>query len=253
MTRYQVWLDGLGLQDVHPAIRVLDVQEETPSRQFTTASRALGDGQFVTRRSRNSLSITVRFAIREYSPARRKAIMQDIRAWAQGRWLSLGDRPGQRLLVEAETLPAVQSALKWTDACSVSFIACASPYWEEAIPVPAGQASPVITPPGDAPCCPLDLRWKCGSTSGKITLSVTTPLSSIVFSDLPINTGQELIISHENGFLSATVNGADVLACRTPQSSDDLLLNCRKANAVTVSVTGASTGDYTLSARGRWL
>lgn len=253
MTRYQVWLDGQGLMDIHPAIRIIDVQEDAPSRQFATASRAGGDGQFVTRRSRNSLTVTVRFAIREYSPAGRKAIMQQVRAWAGGRWLTLGDRPGQRLLVEVSELPGVHSALKWTDVCTVSFIACASPYWEEAVPVRTGPDAPTLSPVGDAPCCPLDFRWVCRSSTDKVTLTITTPMSSITFSGLPVANGQEVCISHEQGVLCATVNGSDALPWRTPHSSDDLLLHCGRANSVSVIISGATPGDYTLSARGRWL
>lgn len=253
MTRYNVWLDGLGLQDIDPAIYITDIQEHAPAQLISTSALASGSGMHVTRQNRQSLTVTVLFAIRARDPVRRKTVMQAIRHWAGGRYLTLNDRTGQRLAVETRNLPAIQSALRWTDTCSVSFTAYAVPFWEEASPVQSSAASPVLTPAGDAPSCPMDIRWRSTLSASAATLTVTTPLSSITFDNLPIASGQELVITHEQGVLSATVSGADVLPFRTPDSSDDLLLACGQANSVTIRVNGSAAQNYTLSARGRWL
>lgn len=253
MTRYNVWLDQLGLQDIDPAIYITDVQEQPSSQLFTTAARAGGDGLFLTRRARQSLSVTVCFAIRETRPERRQAILQKVRAWAQqGSYLSTSDRPHQRLRVEPEVLPALQSALKWTEALSLTFTAYTAPYWEEDVPATATSAHPMLTLPGDAASAPLDLRWPCTATETG-TLTITTPMSGITFQDVPLAAGQELIISHESGWLTATLGGVDVLPFRTPDSSDDLLLPCGQTSTVSFTLNGAAAEGCTFSARGRWL
>ena len=250
MTRYKVWLDQQGLQDLDPAIHIIDLQEQPPSQLLSTAARAQGDCVFLARRTRQSLSVTVRFAIREPRPARRQAILQKVRTWAQGSYLSTGDRPQQRLKVQAENLPTLSSALQWTDALSITFTAYEAPFWEDA--QPTTSATSTLYLPGDAPAAPVDMRWVCSSnTPAEVTIA--TPLSSITFRDLPLKAGQELVISHESGVLTATIDGADVLPSRTPESSDDLLLPCGQTSTVTVTADGVEASGCIFSARGRWL
>ena len=250
MKRYQVWLDGRNLHDIDPAIRVIDVKEHVPACRLDVLPRAMGDGQHVTRRSRDALSVTVSFVIREYAPQRRKAILQEILVWAQGSVLQLGDRPGQQLTVEADALPSLQSALKWTEACAVTFTARNIPYWEASFP--AESTTAVLEPQGNVPCCPLDIRWTSQQT-GNITLAIETPLSRMVFSDMPVSVGQTFVVFHTAGLLAATVAGQDALPFRTPESSDDLLIPCGTGSTVTITVDGTPAAGYTLSARGRWL
>ena len=250
MTRYKVWLDQQGLHDIDPAICILDLQEQPPSQLLSTAARAEGDGVFLARRVRQSLSVTVRFAIREPHPARRQAILQKVRTWAQGSVLSTGDRPQQRLKVQAESLPTLSSALKWTDALSLTFTAYEVPFWEDA--QPTTSTVPTFYLPGDAPAAPLDMRWSSAISTPHV-VTITTPMSSITFRDLPLHAGQELTISHETGVLTATIDGADVLTHRTPESSDDLLLPCGQANTVTVTADGTDVSGSIFYARGRWL
>ena len=77
ITRYRVWLDGQGLSEMDPSIIVTDVTESEPEMHLSAVARAQGDGMLVTRRSRRSLSVTVRFLIREYNPLRRSAGCSD--------------------------------------------------------------------------------------------------------------------------------------------------------------------------------
>lgn len=252
MTRYNVWLNGLGLQDIDPAIHITDVQEHAPEPLLTTAVRALGDGLHTLRRTRQSLSVAVRFAVREYQPARRSAILQRIRAWAlQGGSLSIGNRPGQRLMVDPAALPTSHSALRWTEELTLLFTARTTPYWEEAYPTQASAPATLVLP-GDAPAAPMELRWCCTS-SASVDLTITTPLTSMTFRELPALIGKELVISHEAGVLTAFIGETDVLPFRTPESSDDLLLPCGVSSLVSVQVNGADAQGCTVAARGRWL
>lgn len=251
MTRFQVWLNGMSLQDVDPSIRITDVQELAPNQLTVTASRAGGDGLRLLHRTRQSLSVTVRFTIREYSPARRKAALTAVLAWArQGGWLTLGDRPGQRLHVAADTLPYLESALGWTKELFLGFTAYESPYWEENASTlfPAGRK---VLLPGNAPSAPADFRWIV--PGGSVDLRIETPLSCIHLDGLSTVSGQTLALTHTAGLPVITLDGKDMLAWRTPDSSDDLLLPCGEASTVAVSCNGAAVDDCTVTARGRWL
>lgn len=244
MSRYDVWLNGRALHGLDPCLCITDMQELPPQQLLTTAARALGDGVHVLRQARQRLSVEVRFVIRAYAPARRKAVLQLVQAWAgSGGVLTLGDRPGQQLKVIVQELPQLQSALRWTEELSLTFTACQCPYWEQRIPT---QFTPgAVTLPGNGPNAPVDFQWT--SPGGVASFRAETPLSRLVL-ELPTTTGQVLTLTHQAGVPVMALDGVDVLPYRTPDSSDDLLLPCGCAS--TISVT---EGDCTLWARGRWL
>lgn len=252
MTRFRIWLDGLGLQDIDPSIRIIDVQEHTPQQAQTTAAKAAGDGLHVLHRRRESLSVEIRFAIRDQHPDRRSAILQKVKAWAsQGGSLSVSHRPGLRLMVIPGQLSNF-SSLRWTENLALTFTACHVPYWEDAHPTQATVSPAALFLPGDAPAAPMDLRWR-SSLSGQLALTITTPLSSITFRNVQVTADQELLISHDAGVLTATLDGTDLLPHRTPESSDDLLLPCGQTSTVSVTANGEAVQGCTLIARGRWL
>ena len=252
MTRFRIWLDGFGLQDIDPSIHIIDVQEHTPQQALTTAAKAAGDGLHVLHRCRESLSVEIRFAIREQHPARRSAILQKIKAWArQGGSLSAGHRPDLRLMVIPGQLSNF-SSLRWTEPLALIFTACHVPYWEDAHPTQAIASPASLYLPGDTPAAPMDLCWR-SSRSGQLTLTITTPLSSITFRDVQFTAKQELLISHDAGVLTATLDDTDLLPHRTPESSDDLLLPCGQTSTVSVTANGEAVQGCTLIARGRWL
>lgn len=252
MTRNNVWLDGLSLQAIDPAIFITDVQEHEPEQQVITAARAAGEGQHLLRQTRQCLSVTIRFAIREQHVARRSAVLQKVKAWCrQGGFLSISQRPGLRLCVSPGRLNTL-SALRWTEELTLTFTAHHTPWWEEAFPTQITLPKSSLNLPGDASSAPMDLRWVC-SFSGTVDLCVSTPLSAITFSGLSITKKQELLLTHREGVLVATLDGTDILPYRTPESSDDLLLVCGDTNAVAVTVNGETAAGCILSARGRWL
>lgn len=253
MTRYDVWLDQLSLAHSAPELLLLDVEEHQPVLDVQTFAPALGDGLHLGPLARQSLSVHVRFAVRARDPARRKAILQKLRTQAEHtRHLAVSDRPGQFLAVDTATLPASQSALKWAEDLTLIFTACRIPYWQQQAPTRAGSAHPVLCPPGDAPACPLDVTWQHQGSATAVTLTLITPLSRITLRQMSIAPGETLQLTHPEGILAARVGARDVLACRTPDSSDDLLLPCGVHSTVNISA-GDIPHTFTLAARGRWL
>ena len=255
-TRYDVYMDNLPLDAVDPAIYVTDVQETPVSYDATTLQRAKGDGLRVLRRLRDSKQVRVSFMVRETDVDRRRDMIQRAAAWAMGgRYLSLGDRPGQRLRVVCDTLPSVTSALRWTQDLIMVFTAYAMPYWEADTPIRASftgkSGTAAIRQAGTAPCF---LEADIANTSGATltSLSLTADGQKMAFSGLALGAGKTLKIYYdENWILRAEVDGASVLAQRTEDSADDLILPPGRSTTVTIEASHAVS--VTLKARGLWL
>lgn len=255
-TRYDVYMDNLPLSAVDPAIYVTDVQETQPSYDTTAMARARGDGARVTRRVRDSLQVRVYFAVRETDVDRRRDIIQRAAVWAMGgRYLAIGDRPGQRLRVVCDTLPSVTSALRWTQDLIMVFTAYAMPYWEADTPTRASftgtSGTATIRQAGTAPCF---LEAEISNTSGSTltSLSLTADSQTMAFTGMALGAGKTLKIYYDdNWLLRAEVDGASVLNRRTVDSADDLMIPPGKATTVTIAADKAVS--VTLKARGLWL
>ena len=255
-TRYDVYMDSLPLDAIDPSIYVTDVQETPVSYDATTLQRAKGDGLRVLRRLRDSLQVRVAFMVRETDVGRRREIVQRVSAWAMGgKYLSLGDRPGQRLRVLCETLPGITSALKWTQELTMVFTAYAMPYWEAEQPMRAvfsgNGGTAVIRNTGTAPCF---LEAEISNTSGETLTGVALEADgkAMGFSGLDLGAGKTLKLFYDdNWILRSEVDGASVLHFRTADSADDLILPPGKA--VTVAIAADKAVSVTLKARGLWL
>lgn len=259
ITRYACWMDGQGLQDVDPALLILDIAESAPDTEVRTAASPLS-GTRVTGLARRSLTVTVTFAVRETSPVRRAAVLERVAAWAQGTRLTVGHRPGQQLRCLCTALPAA-SALRWTAPLTVAFTAFASPYWESdhaacAWITPAAlTGSAVLTPVGTAPAVPAEALVINQSGETVNTLRLSCGDTSFDFRDLALSSGERLLIDHDDhGRLRMMIHGEtsrSVMDKRTPDSADELLAACRRGNAVTVQSDAPVTVKFT--ARGRFL
>lgn len=252
MTRYRVWLDGLGLHDLDPSLIITDVCESTPRMQVHTAARAQGDGLICTRRTRQSLSVTVRFLIREYDPARRQAVLQKLHAWVKGSCLTFSHRPGQELLVTLDAFPTVTSALKWTEELSITFTAYALPYWRSTEPTTlTTTSSAAMMVEGTAPLAPVDVTVTTGGTGTTSNLTVQAGGNSITLAGLSLVPGATVLFTHdEQGLLHITSGGASLLDRRTPASADDLLVTPGQSNPVACSANQPLTATFAV--KGVW-
>lgn len=242
MTRYCAWLDGLPLHEIDPTIYILDIQESPAQMNVSTAPKAGGYGQFVVTKQRQSLSVTISFAIREYDVARRKAIMQKVIAWAKsGKHLAINDRPDQCLRVEVDELPSIQSSLRWTQESSITFTAYAFPFWENDYTdslTTSGAASMSVA--GDADSAPVDVSV---IPSGD-TVTIKADQTTITLTDL---SGNVDITHGDDGLLRIVSGGESILSHRTPESSDDLTATPGRVNDF--SIVG---GIATFHVRGVW-
>lgn len=242
ITRYSAWLDGLPLHEIDPTIYILDIQEDPAQMDISTAPKAGGAGRFVVTRQRQTLSVTILFAIREQDVTRRKAIMQKVIAWAKGgKYLAINDRPDQRLRVEVDELPTIQSALRWTQELSITFTAYAFPFWENTYTdslTTSGAASMSVA--GDADSAPVDVSI----TPSGDAVTVRADQTTITLTDL---SGAVEITHGDDGLLRIMSGGESILSHRTPESSDDLTATPGRVNDF--SIEG---GTATFRVRGVW-
>ena len=254
LTRYACAINGQGLQDIDPTIYITDIQESAPKIKATTANNAFYDGLHLTRMQRQSLAVSVTFCVREYDTARRKAVAEMACEWARDGWLTINDRPDQRLYVVCDKLPVIPSSLKWTDALTIGFTAYALPYWQAAYPAVATytgtNGSVSIAPAGNRDCY---LEAEIEATGGTVnTLTISVGGGTFSFSGLGLAKGQKLSIGYDDDrhLQYMRIGNASVLSKRTAASSDDLMLHPRKQNAVTITANTAVRAN--IKARGLW-
>lgn len=242
MNRYGVWLDGLPLHEIDPTIILTDIIEQPAAVDVVSYPRAQGSGTRVSKRTRQSLSVSVRFRIWEYNVTRRKAVMQKVIAWAKGgKRLAVNDRPAQRLRVEVDELPTIQSALHWQQEISLTFTAYAFPFWENDYAdslTTSGAASMYVA--GDADSAPVDVSITPSGSKVTVKADQTTITLTGISGDVEISHG-------DDGLLRIVSGGESILFHRTPESSDDLFVTPGRVNDF--SIEG---GTATFRVRGVW-
>lgn len=255
---YTVARNGVPLAAVSPLIRIVDVIEVTPDRSIQAAPRGGSLGSFITKDQRKSLAIRIQFVILTNDYTQRTAILAQTAAWARsGMWLTIADRPGQRLWCICTGFPATQSKRKWAGLCEMTFTAYRVPLWEIVEPVRAEATTADalhtlhITPSGTYPAPLLGTIAAAGAVT-HITLAANG--QKMAFSGLALNNGGQVDITLENGLegaFCAASAGAARLPClhlRTADSADMLTLPPGQLSEITVTADGPVT--VSLEARG---
>lgn len=250
-------LNGHGLEEIGPGILLTDAREHAPrirQRQWRPAGR---EGLLMGPCRRESLTVTLVMELHEPSPERRKARCRDIARWAlPGGWLTLSDRPGQRLRVRCDAPPTLTSALQWTQPVTVSFTACASPYWEDALLttaiLPSGTAGEAaIRLPGDVPA-PVSVEAIASGEVNELTLTVGE--QSIRLMNLGLQPGETLrLFRDEDGTACVRIAGGQgersALDRRDPLSAEELWLNPGETVRARYAADGAAVVRFRAAAR----
>lgn len=255
ISRCDVWLGGVALSEVSPSIYVADIAYQAASPTINTSRIAALDGGYSGKRAYLKESkITVSFAVQEYSVQRRQEVVQDVIAWAvNGGWLRASDRFGQRIYVKASKLPAVTSALRWTENLSIEFTAYDYPYWTDETPVKVTVAR------GDTET--LKLRGTYQScvcavvTAGAAVtqISITVGDTTLALEDLELQDGDTVTVSYTDEFHLLQIvdgDGVSLLDKRTAASADDLIAQPGEND---VSFTADGTASCLISAKGVYM
>lgn len=249
--RFSCALNGVSPESIDSAVRVTDLTELPPRRRVVTAATAK-HGLRLLRRVRESLTVRVSFLIAEYDPVKRREVLQRLHAWADGGGvLTTSDRPGQRLIVQCDTLPTM-SALCWSDELYLEFTAYGVPFWEleEASSVTTDGIA-ALTLNGNVEECPVSAEVTNAGTEALTTVSLQCGGTQMTFEGLELAPDSVLVLAYEDGLLRAEAEGESVLMNRTDYSSDLLLAD--GGVETVVSVTADQPVSAVFHGKGRML
>ena len=247
---YECTLNGAPLSDVAENIFLYDIIE-APAESITSTPKSISNGSTFVRQQRESLTVTLRLAIREQDTAKRMEAFAAVQQWAKGGGiLTRSDREGQQLAVECVMQPSMASALKWTELVDLTFVAHGDPYWQGVEPVSVTlTGSGSIAVPGTANTAKATAII---TPTGNLTaVTIKTGASTIALEDMDIPQGQTVVIGYDaDGYLYMESGGDSLLLYRTVTSSDELRVLC---GGDTVTVTADTDVSVQLTARGAWL
>ena len=257
MNRFDVYLNGIALSSISPKIYITNINESEPRVRMTTDDNAKYIGSRLRTRRVTEREVEIVYMVRERDVARRAQILDDISAWVRDGRLAVNYRENMFLPVYFASIPTPASSLDWTDELSLLFTAY-SPYWRSLYPVrtSADLAANTKTdvnfyPTGNSETF-LEFSVENDSASALNALTVEAGGRKFEFEGLGLANGQTLDVSYaDNEILKIMANGVSALNKRTADSDDDLLLQARAQN--TVSITSDAAATIHLQARGRYI
>lgn len=261
----RVSLGGEQLDSLDDRIIITGIDEAAGKDNITAVGSAAGFGQRITGQRRDTLDVTVKFALNIKNTSRsmmadREELLEKINAWAvsnSGGWLRIGHKPGRRLRVMLAQAPGAGDMYNWSNEFTMVFRAYSIPFWED-------NAATEMTPKGvtnmhqfyiDVPgntdtVMDMTVENKSGKTINNITLTVGG--KKISFSGLGLGGSESLVIDHvhtgKKYYFRATAGGKSALAKRTGQ--DDFYVTPGKT---LVKVEADRAVKVTASVRGRYI
>lgn len=256
MTRYEAWLDKKSLSAIDPSIYILDISYGEPRFTQTATDVPGRNGQRVTNRHAQSTSVTISLEIHEQDTAWRQDVCRRVQNWAAaGGVLTTNDRRGQQLNVVCERFPEIDSALKWTKPIKMVLTAHDQPFWEDdqarTVTLEGTDVSGELFAPGFGAKTRAEARVKNVSGGVIDVLGVQCGETWMAFDALGLGDGQTLEIGHEDGLLFIRVGDVSKMACRSANSSDELMIETGRKE--TVRVLAAASVSAEISARGLYL
>ena len=261
--KHRVSLNGVHLDSLDNRILITGVDEAAGKESISAVSSAAGTGQRVTGMRRDTLDVTVKFAlaIKPRDMTGRSELLEAINAWAAaGGDLKLNYRPNRLLKVICAQAPGAGDQFKWDNEFSITFRAYSIPYWqsdviENTTAVGTSKSVQLAIPGSIQTVANAEVQNESGATI--TTVTVTAGSSSIALANLNLAGGQKLVIDHywnaKNFYLRIRKGSgsslSSVMNLRTADSADDLYCG---PGAVTCTVTAQRAVSCRFYARGRF-
>lgn len=254
ISRYEVILNDIALSSINPNICVLDVNYTAPKKSISTYNVAKRNGSRIHSERTEPISVSVSFEIHSYNIAERQHICGLVSRWAKnGGILEINDRPGQRLRCICEVKPVIESAKKWTDPVTMTFVAYQLPYWEEkeyaVLSLTAGTSgSGTLFVPGceDGAMVEADITVNASTLT---SLMLTANGKTMTLSGLSVGSGNTIKVAYDDQLIqSIKVGSTSILDKRT--GADDLIAKCGEVNSF--SFTSNKSVTVKFKVRGLW-
>lgn len=227
---HRVALNGVQLDEVDSRIIIKGIDEAAGKETISAASPAFGCGQRVTNRHRDTLDLTVKFALclRTTELQERSNVFEAVNRWAaNGGTLTVNYKANRRLNVVCTQCPGAGDQYERTSVYSITFRAYGIPYWEEETPRNAGtgtaaSASCSIDVGGSAETvADVTLYNRSGMTINNVTINAAGKV--MTFNSLGMGWSEALTISHtSDGLLRIRVGSRSAMQFRTIGSANDL-------------------------------
>ncbi|NLI20782.1 MAG: hypothetical protein GX418_04460 [Clostridiales bacterium] len=253
-----VWLDGVALESIDPAIRLKGVLIGAVETTEITSQYAKYGGLRYLGQTENSRKVKITFKGLDSDPARREQALCGVLDWARGTRLELLQRPEQYLTVRCTGGPSLELVRDYAAKdITVQFTAF-DPDFKAKYPTVAtlsaaagAAATATLTPPGTQDITFLEAEVRNDGETAMNALTLSVGGRSFAYTGLGLAAGKTLLIARDgDGRLTMTADGVSVLDKRTPESDDDLILLQRQMNTVTVLAERACA--VKLLARGQY-
>ncbi len=254
MRPVNAWLNDISLQDLDGRILVRTIIEQPPQAALLYGENPGRDGLRLLGRSRTTRRITIVFAVKElHDLSARANVVERANAWAQDGILQVSYRPARQIGVVVAARASMQDPRNYNEEYRIDLDAAAIPYWEDRTPetlllngksgkgtinnLGTAESEPTITvTPVEGQLDSLELR--IGSTAFSLSaLGIKKDASLRMYYD-------------SRGFLRINADGVSKMACRNPDSTDDLLAVPGENHVVFSANTACRV---IVEVRGRWL
>lgn len=266
---HRVSLDNSQMDQLDASIAIRGVEIGEADVGISAVNLEGDNGQRVTGMRRNTLDVTVKFAIDKgkRDMAGREQVLQLVKNWAAaaryeqgGAWLRVNYKSGKRLRVYLAKAPAEGDLWDWTKDFEMVFRAYRVPYWQDVTAteqtLTAGTSgSGSITVNGEA-TAKAEATLENTSNATMDTATIKIGKSEIGFEDLGLAAGESLEIDHtaEDLLRIRIKNTSNVyrsaMAKRTTGSAHDFFVEPGSAN---ITFTAGKTAQLTVSVKGRYL
>jgi len=261
----RVSLGGVQLDELDDRIIITGIDESAGKESITGVASAYGPGQRITNMRRETLDVTVKFAMRIKNDdmAGRAELLEAVNAWAApGGWLKVGYRPNRRLNVILAQAPGGGDMFTWNSEFSLTFRAYSVPYWADTIDTTAESGSKAngsmsIDVPGSAnTVANVTVANMSGSTINHVKLTVAGKV--IEFNSLSMTGSESLVIDHVQNskifYFRSRCGTSDsmrsVMKRRTAESADDFTVS---PGITSVAWEADRAVKVTVKVRGRYL
>jgi len=254
----RVALNDVQLDSLDDRIIITGIDEAAGKDNITAVSGVSRNGQRVTARRRDSLDVTVKFALNIKNTGNRmrtrEQLLEQINAWAaNGGILTLDKRNGRRLKVLLAQAPGPGDMFNWTNEYTMVFRAYGCPYWQDDKATSATGAKEksgdfyIVVPGNTETVAAVTVANKSGATINNVAIKIAG--KEIKFAGLKMTGSQKLVIDHVNEaglfYFRAMIGNKSVLANRTGEDDfyvmpgkTKIIFSADRAVQVTVSVRG---------------
>ena len=254
----RVSLYGVELDELDPRIVITGIDEAEGRDEITAVSVAGGSGQRITNRRRESLDVTVRFAmdIPKTRLQERAALMEKVKKWASGGGRQrVNYRPQRRLFVVLAQAPGEGDLFRWTNDYALVFRAYQVPYWTDenevavSSSINAGASFPIEVPGSAETVADFVITNGSGALIKKLSVKIGNsemqfngdnllPAGQVIYVDHPENVkGLNIMRAYnQNGSVMKWRTGANDFYCQP--GSNTVTFTAERAVRVLARVRG---------------